>query len=125
MRLIDADVLKEKFLDMGCLDDKPCYGAEILDRMPTVCDIEQIRDEIQKVLDAERDYTSENAKAQAIALSWCLEIIDNYVEERQTAEWEKFGKNTYACTNCRRGVYSREKYCPECGSLMKIPLKGG
>ena len=21
---------------MGCMDDKPCYGAEIIDRMPTV-----------------------------------------------------------------------------------------
>ena len=42
--------------------------------------IEQIRDEIQKVINAERDFTSENAKAQAIALSWCLEIIDKYTK---------------------------------------------
>ena len=46
----------------------------------TVCDIEPIRAKIQKVLDAERDFTSENAKAQAIALSWCLEIIDKYTK---------------------------------------------
>ena len=37
----------------------------------------------------------------------------------KTASWEKFGKNAYACTNCRRGVTNREKYCPECGSLMR------
>ena len=36
MRLINADELKSKFLEMGCMDDKPCYGAEIIDRMPTV-----------------------------------------------------------------------------------------
>ena len=42
--------------------------------------IEDIRAEIQKVLDAERDFTSENAKAQAIALSWCFEIIDKYTQ---------------------------------------------
>lgn len=35
-RLIDADELKSKFLEMGCMDGKPCYGAEIIDRMPTV-----------------------------------------------------------------------------------------
>lgn len=38
--------------------------------------LEQIRDEIQKVINAERDFTSENARAQAIALNWCLDIID-------------------------------------------------
>jgi hypothetical protein len=36
MRLIGADELKSKFLEMGCIDGKPCYGAEIIDRMPTV-----------------------------------------------------------------------------------------
>lgn len=40
--------------------------------------LEQIRDEIQKVINAERDFTSENARAQAIALNWCLDIIDKY-----------------------------------------------
>ena len=32
-RLIDADVLENKFLEMGCIDDKPCYGAEIVKRI--------------------------------------------------------------------------------------------
>ena len=35
-RLINADELKSKFLEMGCMDDEPCYGVEIIDRMPTV-----------------------------------------------------------------------------------------
>lgn len=72
MRLIDADVLKEKFLDMGCLDDKPCYGAEILDRMPTVCDIDAIRAEIEKLepFDSLDDYSD--------AIEDVLDIINNY-----------------------------------------------
>ena len=43
--------------------------------------LEKIKKEIQKVLDKERDFTSENAKAQAMALMWCLEIIDRYASE--------------------------------------------
>ena len=43
--------------------------------------LERVRAEIQKVLDAERDFTSENAKAQALALSWVLELIDKYAEQ--------------------------------------------
>lgn len=43
--------------------------------------LERVRVEIQKVLDAERDFTSENAKAQAIALSWVLDLIDKYAEQ--------------------------------------------
>ena len=69
MRLIDADELKEKFLDMGCLDDKPCYGAEILDRMPTVCDIEQIREEIQHLADLE-----------LLNMKLVLQIIDKHTK---------------------------------------------
>ena len=33
---VSKKALKEKFIEMGCYDDKPCYGAEILDRMPSV-----------------------------------------------------------------------------------------
>ena len=43
--------------------------------------ITKIKNEIQKVLDKERDFSSENAKAQAIALMWCLDIIDKYAEQ--------------------------------------------
>ncbi len=41
--------------------------------------IDKIKAEIQKVLDAEPD--TENAKAQALALMWCLEIIDKYAKQ--------------------------------------------
>ena len=41
--------------------------------------MEKIRAEIQKVLDVEGD--SENARAQALALMWVLEIIDKYASE--------------------------------------------
>ena len=43
--------------------------------------LDKIKAEIQKVLDQERDFYSENAKAQAMALMWCLEIIDKYASE--------------------------------------------
>ena len=43
--------------------------------------LDKIKAEIRKVLDKERDFTSENAKAQAMALMWCLEIIDRYASE--------------------------------------------
>ena len=43
--------------------------------------LEKISAEIQKVLDKERDFTSENAKAQALALLWVLELFDKYAEQ--------------------------------------------
>ena len=43
--------------------------------------LEKIKAEIQKVLDKERDFSTESAKAQAMALMWCLEIIDKYASE--------------------------------------------
>ena len=41
--------------------------------------LEKIKAEIQKVLDVEGD--SENARAQALALMWVLELIDKYASE--------------------------------------------
>ena len=41
--------------------------------------LEKIKAEIQKVLDAEGD--SENARAQALALFWVLELFDKYAEQ--------------------------------------------
>ena len=43
--------------------------------------LDKIKAEIQKVLDKERDFTSENAKAQALALLWVLELFDKYASE--------------------------------------------
>ena len=45
--------------------------------------IENIRSVIQKVLDTQRDFTSENAKEQALALMWVLELFDKYAEQEQ------------------------------------------
>ena len=53
--------------------------------------LEKIKAEIQKVLDKERDFTSENAKAQALALMWVLELIDKYAEQEpcEGSEYDK------------------------------------
>lgn len=39
----------------------------------------QIKAEIQKALDEDKATDTENAKVQAIALMWCLEIIDKHI----------------------------------------------
>lgn len=57
MRLIDADELKSKFLEMGCIDGKPCYGAEIIDRMPTVQAIPI--EEVLKIIEFEEKWLSQ------------------------------------------------------------------
>ena len=43
-RLVDADVLKGKFLEAGCLDGKPCYGVEWIDKVPTIAQIRESED---------------------------------------------------------------------------------
>ena len=43
--------------------------------------IEDIKAKIQKALDEDKATDTENAKVQAIALMWCLEIIDKYIGE--------------------------------------------
>ena len=48
--------------------------------------LDKIKAEIQKVLDVEGD--SENAKAQALALLWVLELFDKYAEQEPTDEWQ-------------------------------------
>lgn len=41
--------------------------------------IEDIKAEIRKPLDESRVIDSDTARAQAIALSWCLEVIDKHI----------------------------------------------
>ena len=73
--IIDIDEQHFELLQMAVMNGMGDNAQKIIAQgIP----FEQIRAEIQKVLDAERDFTSENARAQAIALSWCLEIIDKY-----------------------------------------------
>lgn len=43
--------------------------------------VEDIKAEIQKPLNEERFFDTDNAKAQAIALRWCLDIIDKHTKE--------------------------------------------
>lgn len=43
--------------------------------------LDKIRAEIEKPLREEKFFDTDNAKAQAIALNWCIEIIDKYRKE--------------------------------------------
>ena len=45
--------------------------------------IEGIKAEIEKPLKEERFFDTENAKAQAIALRWCMEIIDKHISRKE------------------------------------------
>ena len=68
----------------GIITDKDC------DRLCKALDnenvLDKIRAEIERVLNTERDFTTESAKAQAIALGWCIEIIDKYKAESEDGE---------------------------------------
>ena len=64
MRIIDADSLKEKLCILG-----EHRIERLVDKEPTVCDIEQIRDEIEK-----------QSIADFIAVSTVIEIIDKYTK---------------------------------------------
>ncbi len=50
--------------------------------------IEDIKAEIGEPLRINKGLNTESAKAQAIALSWCLEIIDRHIsgEEQERSE---------------------------------------
>lgn len=48
--------------------------------------LDKIRAEIEKPLHDERCFDTADAKAQYIALNWCVEIIDKYRAERNDKE---------------------------------------
>ena len=52
--------------------------------------VEDIKTEIEKPLREERFFDTDTAKAQAIALKWCLEIIDKHIsgEEQERSNKE-------------------------------------
>lgn len=56
-----------------------CEKAKKYDRLVEVFD--KMRTEIEKPLRDERCFDTADAKAQAIALNWCLEIIDKHLKE--------------------------------------------
>lgn len=64
MRLIDADRLKEVFRR-----NTVCDYADIIDNAPTVCDIEQIRNEVQRMADS-----------KILNMKIVLELIDKYTK---------------------------------------------
>ena len=45
--------------------------------------LDKIRAEIEKPLHDERCFDTADAKAQYIALNWCVEIIDKYRKEQE------------------------------------------
>ena len=91
--------------------------------------LEKIRAEIQKVLDKERDFTSKEAKAQAIALNWCIDIIDKYAEQEPKAgHWiidkgslDAFYGEVCKCSECGVESIGESDFCPNCGAKMIEP----
>ena len=89
--------------------------------------IEDIKAEIRKPLIQERFFDTENAKAQAIALSWCLEIIDKHIKEtptERTGHWIYRNGNIpykWKCDQCSAEFKTDFNYCPNCGARMVEP----
>ena len=57
------------------------WKAEIIEKEHIKEVLDKIRAEIEKPLREEMFFDTDNAKAQAIALNWCIEIIDKYRED--------------------------------------------
>lgn len=75
--------------------------------------IEKIKAEIRKMLDRERDFTSENAKVQALALFWVLEIIDKYAEQEPKCPCD------LCMYDSMDGDYKHCGYYGECPAMAK------
>ena len=68
-----------------------CHKAEKYDKMVDVLD--KIRAEIEEPLKINKGIHTDSAKAQAIALSWCIEIIDKYRgTDEITEHYKKLGE---------------------------------
>ena len=79
MRLIDADLIEYHEIYDGQGFMQVAYADDISE-LPTVCNIDAIRAEIQKPMRKTRIFDTETQKAQMLALAWCLEIIDRYTK---------------------------------------------
>ena len=84
MRLIDADKLKKKIRhwNYNATTSTPTFSfvtEEDIDYMPTVCDIEQIRTEIDKARFIDKN-TKTCKNALASGLEAALQIIDKYTK---------------------------------------------
>ena len=91
MRLIDADKLRFRHT-VKCNSDttRPytlnCISFDEVQNAPTIKAVpidvlDKIRAKIEEPLKINEGMHTESAKAQAIALSWCIEIIDKYRNE--------------------------------------------
>ena len=80
------DVHELLFETIQALSQEPCDDAEQIDSMPTVCDIDAIRDEIEE-LQQDVLKSSENPLDSAfnisIGISMALGIIDKYTKGEQ------------------------------------------
>ena len=79
MRLIDADKFLEYLIFSKHIDSLKCdevkKAVEICEvKMPTVCDIDAIREEIEQIADEEQKHDEK----WAIGLRYSLKIIDKY-----------------------------------------------
>lgn len=59
-------------------DDRKKYIEELMQPHIPLRVLQEIRQEIEKPLRDERCFDTADAKAQYIALNWCIEIIDKY-----------------------------------------------
>ena len=81
--------------------------------------LDKIKADIQKVLDKEQDFTSENAKAQALALFWVLELFDKYADqEPNTGHWIDKDEKSAVCSCCNRNNTLYGDFCKWCGAKM-------
>lgn len=88
MRLIDADALKERLLGYKVPDEPIANQAHkeliyAIDSLPTVCDIEQIRAEIEEYKSTIDNAISEDElkiEGMQEAYNDCLEVIDKYTK---------------------------------------------
>lgn len=88
MRLIDADKLHpDRMTNKGtvAISQSQIAKAPTVQAVPIEV-LDKIRAEIEKPLHDERCFDTADAKAQYIALSWCIEIIDKYKAESEDKE---------------------------------------
>ena len=69
-------------LEQESFINKPCVSSGVCEYDKNKV-LDKIRAEIEKPLHDERCFDTANAKAQYIALNWCIEIIDKYRKEQE------------------------------------------
>ena len=78
------ELKKVDTLDMPARLCEAHYMAiKALEQEPKTDVLDKIRAEIEKPLHDERCFDTADAKAQYIALNWCIEIIDKYRAESE------------------------------------------